>query len=40
MKTKRNIELKPEQKAIMEKIGTEEVEVVNEAGTISNELWN
>ena len=40
MKTKRNIELKPEQKTIMEKIGTKEVEVVNEAGTISNELWN
>ncbi len=40
MKTKRNIELKTEQKTIMEKIGTKEVEVVNEAGTISNELWN
>ena len=40
MKTKRNIELKPEQKTIMEKIGTKEVEVVNEAGMISNELWN
>ena len=24
----------------MEKIGTKEVEVVNEAGMISNELWN
>ncbi len=40
MKTKRNIELKPEQKTIMEEIGTKEVEVMNEAGTISNELWN
>ena len=40
MKTKRNIELKTEQKTIMEKIGTKEVEVVNEAGTISSELWN
>ena len=40
MKTKRNINLKPEQKRIMKEIGTKEVEVVNEAGTISNELWN
>ena len=40
MKTKRNIEIKPEQKKIMETIGAKEIKVVNKAGTISPDLWN
>ncbi len=40
MKTKRNIEIKPEQKKIMEAIGAKEIKIVNKAGTISPDLWN
>ena len=40
MKTKRNIEIKPEQKKIMEAIGAKEIKVVNKPGTISLDLWN
>ena len=40
MKTKRNIEIKSEQKKIIEAIGTKKIKVVNKAGTISLDLWN
>ena len=40
MKTKRNIEIKPEQKKILEAIDAKEIKVVNKPGTISLDLWN
>jgi hypothetical protein len=39
-KTKRNIQLSLEEKNIMDQIGEKIVNVKNNAGTISDELWN
>ena len=40
MKTKRNVELQPEEKKIMKEIGSRVVQVENKPGTISIELWD